>query len=111
MSIAEKTIDDLLTTHALEHHREVLYPDSNYRFDFVVGDLYMEYFGLMGDAQYEAKVKAKLSMCETLGLKLLAVYPQDLLDLASLVQKIKRLTAASQNHAGRLRRAGRDKYK
>ncbi|MBZ5631014.1 MAG: hypothetical protein LAO06_19345 [Acidobacteriia bacterium] len=91
MSLAEKTIDDLLTVQGLEHERETFYPKSNCRFDFVVGDLHIEYFGLMGDMRYEAKVKAKLATCGALGLKLLPVYPKDLLDLDRLAHSIKRL--------------------
>jgi hypothetical protein len=91
LSIAEKTIDDLLSGLGIEHQREVPYPNSNHRFDFVIGDLYIEYFGLIGDADYEARVKAKIASCKMLGIKLLPVYPKDLLDVEKLTLKMKRM--------------------
>ena len=38
----------------------------------------MEYFGLMGDARYESKRKKKMEYAEKHGLRLIAIYPQDL---------------------------------
>ncbi len=46
LSMAEKTIDDLLTEMGIDHEKEVPYPESAYRCDFVSNGVFIEYFGL-----------------------------------------------------------------
>ena len=47
LSLAEKQIDDLLTSLGVPHQREVLYGGRRFRADSIVGDTVIEYFGLM----------------------------------------------------------------
>jgi hypothetical protein len=83
-SLGEKTIDDIL--HALEipHEREPIYPESGFRADFLVNGVFIEYFGLAGDANYDEKSKEKRRLCQTHGIKLISILPRDLVSSRKL---------------------------
>lgn len=84
LSLAEAEIDNLLARHGIAHRREIPYPDSTMRCDWLVGDIYIEYFGLTGTAAYDAKTSHKLALAEAQKLRLLAIYPSDLDAFADL---------------------------
>ena len=92
LSIGEKTIDDLMYAAGIEHTKEPPYPVGRMRADFKIGSTLVEYFGLAGDADYDAKVELKRSMAAKHGFTLIEVYPTDLADTTELVA---RLTAAT----------------
>jgi hypothetical protein len=83
-SLGEKTIDDLLHVMGIPHEREPVYPESNYRADFIVAGVFIEYFGLTGDADYDAKSREKQRLCRTHGIKLISVFPKDLVNSRKL---------------------------
>jgi len=92
LSLGEKTIDDWLFAHGIPHEKEPRYPVGNYRADWQVGDVFIEYFGLIGNPDYDEKTRAKVRLCKDQGIALVAVYPKDLamqdgidMKLASLV--------------------------
>jgi hypothetical protein len=97
LSIAEKTIDDLLTTMGIAHQKEVPYPEGGYRCDFVSKGVFIEYFGLSGDPDYDDKTKAKQKLCKRLGLRLVAVYPEDLANANQLKKKLQSINVMSQS--------------
>ena len=78
LSLAEKVIDDTLSELGIPHQREVRYPDTRFRCDFLVGSTYVEYFGLRGNPDYDARIAEKKVLCERLNLSLLALYPEDI---------------------------------
>lgn len=86
-SLGEKTIDDYLSRNDIPHEREPKYPEGNYRGDFLVGSVFIEYFGLAGDPLYDAKSNDKIRLCKVHNIKLIILYPRDLLS----VKKIDRL--------------------
>ncbi len=88
LSLGEKTIDDLLSSLGITHNKEVLYPEGNYRADFVARDLFIEYLGLAGNPDYDAKTKLKQRVCKKHGIKLLLIYPKDLIARDKLVDKM-----------------------
>jgi hypothetical protein len=83
-SLGEKTIDDLLFALGIPHEREPVYPEGNYRADFLVNGAFIEYFGLAGDAEYDAKTKRKKQLCETHGIRLVSILPRDLVSSKKL---------------------------
>lgn len=83
-SLGEKTIDDLLHVMGIPHEREPVYPESNFRADFVVGGVFIEYFGLTGDTDYDTKSREKQRLCRTHGIKLISVFPKDLVNSRKL---------------------------
>ncbi|NCL76399.1 DUF2510 domain-containing protein [Rhodococcus sp. YH1] len=76
-SLGEKIIDDWLTSYGIVHTKEPGYPDSNYRADFQVGDAFIEFFGLVGNADYDAKIHTKRSLAQQHGIRLIEIYPKD----------------------------------
>jgi hypothetical protein len=88
LSLGEKTICDLLHRHGIKHEREVPYPGQvAFRADWVIGDTYIEYFGLAGNPEYDDRIRAKQSVAKEHGLKLVALYPQDVADRIRLRKK------------------------
>jgi hypothetical protein len=87
-SIGEKTIDDFLTTNGVDHEREPSYPQGRYRGDFLIAGAIVEYFGLAGSPTYDAKTEEKLRLCAEAGVRLIALYAEDLPDPARLSAKL-----------------------
>jgi hypothetical protein len=88
LSLGEKTIDDYLHIHGIHHKKEPHYPEGNYRGDFEVGTAFIEYFGLTGDPEYDAKTKKKIRLCEKHNITLVALYPEDLISQERLENKL-----------------------
>jgi len=91
LSLGEKTIDDFLYARGIAHEKEPKYPEGNYRADFLVGGVFIEYFGLIGNETYDVKAKEKMRLCQAHGIKLIALYPRDLLASAKLEKKLAEL--------------------
>lgn len=91
LSLGERTIDDYLYKRGIAHHKEPKYPEGNYRADFQVGDVFIEYFGLAGDSAYDGKAKEKIRLCQAHGIKLIALYPKDLIATSQLEKQLSKL--------------------
>jgi hypothetical protein len=92
LSLGEKTIDDFLYAHRVRHEREPAYPQGKYRADFAVNGIFIEYLGLEGDAEYDKKTEDKRRICREHGVGLILIFPADLVNVASLEEKLRRLT-------------------
>jgi len=88
LSLGEKTVDDVLSSLGVMHTREVLYPEGHHRADFVACGVFIEYLGLAGNPAYDAKTKLKQLVCKKHGIKLLLIYPKDLIARDKLVDKV-----------------------
>jgi hypothetical protein len=88
LSLGEKTIDDFLHSRGIAHEKEPHYPESNFRADFLVDSVFIEYFGLKGNPDYDAKTKLKQRICKEHGIKLISIYPSDLVSLKKLSKKL-----------------------
>jgi hypothetical protein len=88
LSIGEKTIDDFLYAHGIVHEKEPYYPEGKYRADFEVNGIFIEYFGLTGDPEYDKKTKEKQRLCKKFGIKLISLFPNDLVSESRLDAKI-----------------------
>lgn len=79
-SLSEKIIDDWLYRRKTKHRINVPYPENNsLTADFVVGNYWIEFFGLNGKVKaYDRLKKRKLRIAKKLNLHLIAIYPQDL---------------------------------
>lgn len=93
-SLVEKTIDDYLFHHKIPHKKEPMYPDSNMRADFLVGSVFIEYFGLKGDPGYDAKTKTKEKLCSDHSITLIPLYPEDLVSMSKFEKKISNILKA-----------------
>lgn len=87
-SIGEKVIDDFLTSKHIPHEKEPHYPEGQYRADFLINGYFIEYFGLAGDPDYDSKTGLKLELCRKHGIKLIALYSDDLWSSETLEKKI-----------------------
>lgn len=79
-SFAEKIIDDWLHANKINHKRGVPYP-SNEKFtcDFVVGDKWIEFFGLHGEHErYDQLWEQKLKIAKKHKLNFIGIYPEDI---------------------------------
>lgn len=89
LSLAEKTIDDFLTSEGIAHKKEVPYPEGGYRADFAVQDILIEYFGLQTRESYALKTRSKIEICRSSGVHLIEIYPADLIGTAKLRRKLR----------------------
>ena len=94
-SLDEQQIDDWLAGHNLPHDREPVYPvhphfnpSGKRRSDWLVGDVYIEYFGLTGDKTYDKKTDEKIMLAKHLGLKLVPIYPADMMSLDKTLRNL-----------------------
>lgn len=97
-SLGEKTIDDYLCKRGIVHRKEPKYPESNFRADFLVGDVFIEYFGLAGDSGYDIKTEEKQRLCKEHGIKLIALYPKDLITMSKLEKRLSELDQHANAH-------------
>jgi hypothetical protein len=88
LSLAEKTIDDWLSTHSISHDKEPLYPyhfrfnpSGSMRADWKAGEVLIEYAGLMGEPEYAAKMETKQELAAEFGISLIVIEPEDILSL------------------------------
>lgn len=88
-SLGEKTIDDLLFELNIPHTKEPYYPEGNYRGDFLIGDVIIEYFGLIGNVEYDKKVEIKRQIAKMHNLSMIEIFPKDLIDTRKLIEKLK----------------------
>ncbi len=84
LSYGERTIDDWLHKQGIAHTREPPYPGTNYRGDFLVGDLIIEYLGLHGNPRLRRTLVAKRRAAERAGLEVFEITPRTLGDWDAL---------------------------
>jgi hypothetical protein len=80
-SISEIIIDDWLFENHIPHIREYLYPEGRYRCDFIVGDTFIEFFGLFNISivpNYTEIIKRKKEICRKFNISLVELYEKDL---------------------------------
>lgn len=89
LSFAEKLIDDWLSNHKIKHEKEVYYPNSKLRADWLISRIYVEYFGIcIGyedqlSRSYETTRHKKRTICKDNDLVLIELYPKDLQNLGN----------------------------
>jgi len=100
-SLGEKTIDDFLTRRQVPHDREPSYPEGQYRADFIVGGTFVEYLGLHGDPDYDAKTETKTAIACRHALDLILVVPEELITTARLEEVLRRVLPATRSRVTR----------
>lgn len=85
LSMLEWKFCNLLHKSGVEHIKEPRYTTSNLtRADYKIGDLYVEIAGLLGDVNYEEKLKLKLSSARERKQRVLVLSPKDVDELMKL---------------------------
>lgn len=84
-SLAEKIIDDYLFDNNIEHKRSVPYVEyPKFRSDFVINDVYIEYFGRVGLKDYDDIINRKRILCRKNNIRLIELFPIDILERKKL---------------------------
>lgn len=79
-SFSEKIIDDWLLQKNIAHNRHVPYGKTKMTADFAIHGVRIEFFGLAGEQQsYDAIIQRKRNYCMQHRLKLVEIYPKDLM--------------------------------
>lgn len=76
-SNGERLIDDWLHANGVVHDREPVYPGTKYRGDFLVNGKFVEYFGLVGNPEYESRRALKSAAATKAGIEVVSIYPVD----------------------------------
>jgi len=85
-SLAERVVDDWLASRSIAHTLEPTYPGSNKRADWLLADgTFIEYAGMMGDADYRARMEEKRRLAGAAGVRLVILLPEDLVDLSRVL--------------------------
>lgn len=80
LSLGEKTIDDWLFDNEIPHEREPVYPHGKFRGDWLVNGRLVEYFGLKGIPEYDARTEVKRAIARSAQIPLVEITPSDLAD-------------------------------
>lgn len=73
-STYELRVDNWLTEHGIEHQVEPTYPwDRRYRADFLVGQTYVEVWGVVGNPTYQARRAMKIERCKAEEIDLIQI--------------------------------------
>jgi hypothetical protein len=101
-SISEKIIDDWFSKNNIQHEKEVWYPKvdgikKSFRADWKVGEYYIEFFGLIGQEDYDNKTKDKIAYCKERGIKLILIYQKDVQNLDEKLQFLRSLPSFREN--------------
>ena len=94
-SISEALIDNWLTENDISHEKDVLYPKTNHKTDWVIksgkDNIFVEYFGLANDSpRYDRTVREKRRLCRKYKIRLIEIYHWDLYPKRRFENKIKR---------------------
>ena len=54
----------------------------------MVGDVYLEYFGLTGEKAYDKKTDEKVVLAAQLGTTMVPVYPSDMMSLDEALRRL-----------------------
>jgi hypothetical protein len=85
----ELLVDNWLYRHGIPHGYEPKLRGTRYKSDFIVGDIYIEVWGMMERFSYREKHNKKLAVYKKLGLNLISLYPSDFPSLAKLEVLLK----------------------
>ena len=100
-SFSEKIIDDWFYKTKIKHKRRIPYPENKtLTADFMVGNNWIEYFGLANVINdYDLLIKKKQMLSKKYKLSLIEIYPEDLFPVNRLSEiiKIKKLVKNNKN--------------
>lgn len=98
-SISEQYIDNLFFENNFKYQKEPHYPiDIEFnpkglmKADWKIGNVYVEYFGLKGEINYDIKMAKKMRLCKKMNIELIAIFPDDLKNMSKILNNIKSIS-------------------
>ena len=89
---AEARIDDWLFSSGISHvpGKELPFPGVDRKCDFYLNrnDVYIEYWGLVGQDNYDRKMREKITLYDRHRLKLIQIYPKHMKYLPEILPKL-----------------------
>ena len=73
-SSKEVIIDNFLYENNIDHEIHTNYPNSNFKCDFKVNDIFIEYAGLMDKKKYSNDIRKKIEFCKNNNIKQIILY-------------------------------------
>lgn len=102
-STYEQRVDDWLTEHGLVHQVEPAYPwDRRYRADFLVGNTYIEVWGVTNNERYRQRKAMKIQRCREAGLDLIQINHWQFANGGRWWRPLQRLEHTSSDSRNRL---------
>jgi hypothetical protein len=94
LSLTEKIIDDYFSDNQILHEKEPLYPKDPLlnpsglmRADWKIEEnVYIEYFGLAGNGEYDIRIAEKKELANKYGISLICLYPRDEYSLGEILR-------------------------
>lgn len=95
-SFSEIIIDNWFYKNNIHHEREYPYPEKRYRCDFVINDIFIEFFGLayapLFKNNYNLIMENKRRLCRKYKIPLIELYERDLSNLDEILgQKLENI--------------------
>jgi len=101
LSMGERAICEFLTKNGVTHEREPMYPfdellnpNGLLRGDFLIGDLVIEFAGMMSNPEYAARMKAKEKLAKSRKIPWLKLESSSLGDLNEILVRIENKLAS-----------------
>jgi len=96
LSMGERAICEFLTKNGISHEREPMYPfdevfnpNGSLRGDFLIGDLVIEFAGMMSNPDYAERMKSKEKFAKSRKIPWLKLETSSLTDLNEMLIKIE----------------------
>lgn len=107
LSMGERAICEFLTKNGITHEREPMYPfdevfnpNGLLRGDFLIGDLVIEFAGMMGNPDYSERMKTKEKLAKARKIPWLKLETSSLADLNEMLLKIQNKLASLPSGQG-----------
>lgn len=105
LSISEKIIDDWMHKNGIKHSKEPMYPkdvelnpNGLMRGDWLVnGEVFVEYFGLKGDPDYDNKILLKEQLAKKYKVTIIGLYHKDIKNLKKILGNLKKMTLLTKS--------------
>jgi hypothetical protein len=96
-SLEERQIDDWLYDEGIPHSTEPFYPyhpdlnpNNRNKADWMVNEIFIEYWGLVGNKEYDRRMRIKRRLAKDNNIQLIEILPDDLYDLTRKLGELKK---------------------
>lgn len=103
-SLLEKQFDDFLYINSIAHLKEPNYPvhlelnpNNLLRADYLINDVFVEIWGLIGEEKYDKKIERKRILAKQNNIDLVEIKPSDFVNLESKIRKHFKISAFFSN--------------